>query len=115
VLPDRSLLTPESSIGDLSTTDGRAIVWQRSLQGRVFKVSTPDLDGILFFVALLTSRKKIWRVSAADRHKQQEKKCLNFYNGHLCLASFSGKPPVSRFIFKVFECPEFKNEARFYV
>jgi len=55
-------------------------------QGRVFKVSTPDIDDF-FFVALLTSRKKIWRVSAADRHKQQQK-CLNFYNGHFCLASF---------------------------
>jgi len=34
-------------------------------------VSTPDLDEF-FFVALLTSKKKIWRVSGADRHKQQK-------------------------------------------
>jgi len=61
-------------------------------------VPTSDLNEN-FFVALSTSRKKIWRVSAADRNN---KKCLDFYNGHFCLASFFREIACEQFHVKGF-------------
>ena len=49
----------------------------KHLQGNIFKVSIPDFDQIFFF-ALLPTRMKIRRILAANIHKQQQQKCLNF-------------------------------------